>query len=190
MLWRGSEALLPGHGLGPYYVQRCCLLLIERIRVEGRQNDLVPVAGTTPAGREQVPNRLYTVSELMRLTGMSRKQVGYWADIGLVEPSLQDPNAAGGRPSYFYSATQVLKAMVFCDLRRRGYSLRQVRDVARNLRDDQLDLSQSQAYLLTDGYSVYYAFSDGEAIDVLKHHRQGLLLVQIHEHVAKLREVA
>jgi hypothetical protein len=43
---------------------------------------------------------------------------------------------------------------------------------------------------LTDGYSVYYAFSHDEVVDVLKNHRQLLLLVPVHEHVDRLRKVA
>ena len=69
-------------------------------------------------------------------------------------------------------------------------TLGQVQQIARNLEEHGLRLDASEAYLLTDGYSVYYALSDDEVVDVLKHRRQMLLLVPIHEQVAKLREVA
>jgi DNA-binding transcriptional MerR regulator len=157
--------------------------------VEDSEHGLVPIAasGTTP---QDLAKRLYTAPELMRLAGMSRKQVSYWAQIGLVAPVFHDPQAAGGRPSLFYSAAEVVKAMIICELRRRGFSLRQVQEVAKNLEEGNINLYDSQAYLLTDGYSVYYAFDDGEVVDVLKNHRQLLLLVPIHEHVEKLRRVA
>ncbi len=139
--------------------------------------------------RERLTKRLYTVPELIRLTGLTRKQVTHWAEIGLVNPTLRDPDAAVGQPASFYSATDALKALILADLRRRGFTPSQMQQVARNLREHDIQLYASETYLLTDGYSVYYAFSDGEVVDVLKHRGQ-MLLVPIHEQVAKLQEVA
>lgn len=133
---------------------------------------------------------LYTAPELMRLTGMTRKQIGYWAKIGLVNPDFHDPLAGIGRPALFYTAAEVVKALIVCELRRAGFAPRQVKQVARNLQERGVRLDNSEAYLLTDGYSVYYAVSDDGVVDVLKHHRQMLLLVPIHEQVARLQEVA
>lgn len=70
--------------------------------------------------------RLYTVPELVRLTGISRKQVAYWARIKLLNPVMREPNARNGSPSSFYSAKEVVKALIICDLRRAGFSLRQI----------------------------------------------------------------
>ncbi len=140
--------------------------------------------------RGQLGKRLYTAPELMRLTGMTRKQVTYWAQIGLITPTLRDPNADNGRPALFYSSTEVVKALIVCELRRSGFSPRQVQQVAHNLQERGIELSESKAYLLTDGYSVYYAYNDGEVVDVLKNHHQMLLLIPIHEQIAKLQEVA
>lgn len=142
------------------------------------------------AHQERFSKRLYTAPELMRLTGMTRKQVTYWAQIGLITPVLRASNADSGRPALYYSSAEVVKALIVCELRRSGFSPRQVQQVARNLQEQGIQLYESEAYLLTDGYSVYYAFSDGEVVDVLKHRHQMMLLVPIHEQVAKLQEVA
>lgn len=142
------------------------------------------------SANQPITNRFYTAPELMRLTGMTRKQVTYWERIGLVMPILRDANADNGKPSLFYSGSEVVKALIVCELRKRGFSPRQVQQVARNLQARGIRLSETETYLLTDGYSVYYAYSDDEVIDVLKHHHQMLLLVPIHEQVAKLQEVA
>jgi DNA-binding transcriptional MerR regulator len=124
----------------------------------------------------------------MRLTRMSRKQVVYWERIGLVVPTLRRTGAGVGRPAAFYSASEVLKALIVCELRRAGFSPRRVQQVVRNLEEHGLHLHDREAYLLTDGYSVYYAHSDDEVVDILKNRRQMLLLVPIHEQVAKLQE--
>src|SRR4051812_46662080 len=76
---------------------------------------------------------LYTAPELMRLTGMTRKQVTYWARIGLLKPNLRNSKALPGQPGLFYSAVEIIKALIVCDLRRAGFTPRQVQQVARNL---------------------------------------------------------
>ncbi len=149
------------------------------------------------SGLRRVPSRLsdlkkrqYTVPELIGLTGISRKQVDYWAKTHLLSPLMRDMKAAVGRPASFYTASEVVKAMIIADLKRAGFSLRQIQQVARNLEEHGISLAKAENYLLTDGFSVYYASSDNEAIDILKHHRQMLLLIPIHEQVEKLRKAA
>jgi DNA-binding transcriptional MerR regulator len=157
------------------------------------ENDLPKPIGNTSQNlskRELPKKRLYSAPELMRLTGMTRKQVTYWARIDLIKPTLRDPDAENGQLALFYSSTEVLKALIVCELRRYGFSPRQVQQVARNLEEQGIQLYESETYLLTDGYSVYYAYSDGEVVDVLMNHHQMLLLVPIHEQVAKLQEAA
>jgi len=145
---------------------------------------------TTLPQRDTLGKRLYTVPELLRLTGMTRKQATHWAKIGLLSPALRDTKAPTGKPSSFYSAVDVIKALIFCDLRRAGFTPSQVQKVARNLEEHGLRLAAPEPYLLTDGYSVYYANSDNEVVDILRHNRQMLLLIPIHEQVEKLRNAA
>lgn len=131
--------------------------------------------------------RMYSIPELIRLTGMTRKQVYYWARIGLVSPAIRDASAKSGQPSAFYSINEVMKALIVCELRRSGFSPRQVEHLALNLQEFGMGLSEEQVYLLTDGHSVYYARTDMEVVDVLKTHRQMFMLIPIHEHLVKLK---
>lgn len=140
--------------------------------------------------QNHLEKRLYTVPDLLRLTGITRKQVGYWAQIKLLNPVMRELNVRKGSPTSFYSAKEVVKALIICDLRRAGFSLRQIQQVVRNLEEHGLRLDQSKNYLVTDGYSVYYATSETEAFDILRHHRQMLLLVPVHEQVERLRKAA
>lgn len=138
----------------------------------------------------ELNKRHYIVPELMGLAGISRKQVDYWSKTQLLNPLMRDVKAAVGKPVSFYTAAEVVKGMIIADLKRAGFSLRQIQQVARNLKEHGVSLAKAQNYLLTDGLSVYYASSDNEVIDILKHHRQMLLLIPIHEQVEKLRKVA
>lgn len=140
--------------------------------------------------RDRLMKSMYTATEMMRLSGITRKQVSYWAKIGLVIPAFHDPIAGVGKPALFYTAAQVVKTMVAAELRRAGFAPRQVQQIVLNLEEQGLKLNESKAYLLTDGHSVYFALSNTEVVDVLKHHRQMLLLLPLHEQVAKLRKAA
>ena len=134
--------------------------------------------------------RLYTVPELVGLTGITRKQVSYWERIKLLNPRMREPNARAGSPSAFYAPEDVVKALVICDLKRSGFSLRQIQQVINNLEEYGIRLDGSKNFLITDGYSVYYADNNNEAVDILRHHRQRLLLVPVHEQVEKLKKAA
>jgi DNA-binding transcriptional MerR regulator len=158
-------------------------------RTKDKSGDLTRLTRALPA-KAALNKRLYTLPELVRLAGMTRKQATHWAKIGLLRPALRNSNAQTGKPASFYSAKDVIKAFIICELRRAGFTPRQVQKVASNLGEHSLHLEDSKAYLLTDGYSVFYANSDNEVVDILKHHRQMLLLVPIHEQVEKLKNVA
>lgn len=153
------------------------------------EKELTMVRRTSPK-QNNSSKRLYTVPDLLGIAGISRKQVAYWAQIELLSPVIRKTRAPAGRPASFYSAEDVIKALIISDLKRRGFSLRQIQQVARNLEEHGIKLDESENYLLTDGYSVYYASSNNEVVDILKHHRQMLLLIPVHEQVEKLRRVA
>lgn len=151
---------------------------------EGNPTTPFPVAMNRVAS-DRLPKRSYTTPEPIRLTGMTR-----WAKIGPFPPALHDPTADTGKPALFYTTAQTVKALIVREMRRAGFTLRQVQQVTRNLKEHGLRLAESEAYRFTDGYSVSYALSNDEVGDISKHRRQMLLLLPIHEQQAKQREVA
>lgn len=155
---------------------------------ETKRAEITTLSQSLPSGKER-GKQSFTVPELIRLTSMSRKQVNYWAKIGLLVPTMRNTERVAGKAASFYSRQDVLRALVIQEMRRRGISTQQVQKVIRNLEKEGLRLDESSKYLLTDGYSVYYAKSDTELIDMLKHNQQ-LVFVSIYEQVEKLRKAA
>ncbi len=134
--------------------------------------------------------RYYTIPELQKLTGLSRRQLDYWAQVRLITPSLRDPRVrGGGKPASFYCTIEALKVLMFSDLKQRGFSLPQVRQLYRNLLSTGVRLDEAGTYLLTDGVTILCAKSNSEVVDLLKHNRQ-MLLIPIQEQIEKLRKVA
>lgn len=134
-------------------------------------------------------NRYYTIPELTQLTGLSRRQVDYWATMNLITPSLRDTAIRGGKPASFYSTLEALKILIFSDVKKRGFSLMQIRQLQRNFASNGVRLDEAGTYLLTDGVTIFYANNDNEVVDILKSNRQ-MLLVPIQEQIERLKKVA
>lgn len=156
-------------------------------KITQKTTDLTPVCGESTW--RMLRKRRYTVPELMVLTGMTRKKVEYWAVIGLLTPSMRNYNALGSQPASFYSAKEVIKAMIMCDLRQRGFRPSQLKKIAQELEKLGRRLGDINLYLLSDGHSVYLKNSETEVIDILKAKGQ-MLLVPVHEQIERLRRVA
>jgi DNA-binding transcriptional MerR regulator len=131
--------------------------------------------------------RGYTVPELIRVTGMSRRQVRHWAKIKFLRPCLRDTKARGSQHASYYSAESVIRALIICEMTRRGLSLAKVRRVEAYLKRKGLRLNESAKYLITDGETAYYAESETRVVDILKHENQ-MILIPVWEKMAKLRQ--
>ena len=133
--------------------------------------------------------RYYTIPELTKLTGLTRRQLDYWAAQKLITPTLRNPRLRGGQPASFYSTSEALKILIFSDVKRRGFSLVQIRQLQRNFISNGVKLDGAGTYLLTDGVTILYAKSNTEVVDILKSNRQ-MLLVPIQDQLALLKGVA
>lgn len=97
-------------------------------------------------------------------TGISYRQLDYWARTGLVVPSVRD--ATGSGSARLYSFRDVLVLKVVKRLLDTGVSLHNIRTAVELLRARGMD-DLAQLTLLSDGATVYECTSQDEIIDLL-----------------------
>jgi DNA-binding transcriptional MerR regulator len=126
------------------------------------------------------------INELIKITGLSRAQITFYEKTKLLGPALREySKSRRRRPAVFYSEKDVLKALIISDMQAAGFSTHQLRTAIENLED--LGFSfEAKSHLLTNGDSVYVADTEGAVIDILRRHRQMLLLVSIEDQIQKV----
>jgi len=111
----------------------------------------------------------FTAHQATKFTGCSPRQLRYWDQIGLVQPSVQ---STGGRPGVprMYSFRDLVALKVVKSLLDNGMSLQRVRRAWEYLnRRAKLDRQLSEVQLITDGVSIFkIARRNGEIIDALR----------------------
>ena len=104
-----------------------------------------------------------------KFTGCTSRQLRYWDQIGLVQPSVQ---STGGRPGVprLYSFRDLVALRVVKSLLDGGMSLQRVRRSWEFLnKKADLDQHLSEVQLVTDGQSIFKVYRrDGEVMDALK----------------------
>ncbi len=100
-----------------------------------------------------------------RLTGVTYRQLDYWARTGLVTPSIAPARGSGSKRAYSYG--DVLEVKVIKSLLDAGLSLARARQAVDCLRGDLgADLAASSLVLSERGSVL--ARSDGELVDLLR----------------------
>jgi len=111
----------------------------------------------------------FTTHQATKFTGCTSRQLRYWDQIGLVEPSVQ---GTGGRPGVarLYSFRDLVALKVVRSLLDGGMSLQRVRRAWDYLnRRAGLDRHLSEVSLVTDGQSIFkICRRDGEVLDALR----------------------
>ena len=130
--------------------------------------------------------KTFTSQNVVRLTGISPRQLQWWDEQGIVSP------ARHGR-CRLYSLADLTEISVICELRRKGFSLQRVRKVLRFLQREYgkrlvSTLSSSgEVHLLTDGDRIYLETSARQVIDILKNARQPLLTICLSDAFRQIR---
>lgn len=100
-----------------------------------------------------------------RLTGVTYRQLDYWARTGLVTPSITPASGSGSKRSYSYG--DVLEVKVIKSLLNSGLSLSRARQAVECLRRALGADLASSSLVLSDTGSVL-AHSDGDLVDLLR----------------------
>lgn len=130
----------------------------------------------------------FTSRDVMRLTGITARQLQWWDECGLVVPER-----VGHRR--VYSFEDLTEVAVICELRRKGFSLQRMRKVVRFLQKEfsqrlgETVSTSSNYHLLTDGRSLYLETSPQQIVDILKNSRQPMFAVCLSDTVRQVKAV-
>ena len=100
-----------------------------------------------------------------RLTGVTYRQLDYWARTGLVMPSITPAMGSGSKRKYAY--LDVLEVKVIKSLLTSGVSLARARQAVECLRNSLGADLASSSLVMSDTGSVL-AHSDGDLVDLLR----------------------
>ena len=100
-----------------------------------------------------------------RLTGVTYRQLDYWARTGLVTPSITPAMGSGSKRKYAY--LDVLEVKVIKSLLTSGVSLARARQAVECLRNSLGADLASSSLVMSDTGSVL-AHSDGDLVDLLR----------------------
>jgi len=128
--------------------------------------------------------RTYSSREVASLTGLSARQLQLWDAGGLLSPTIPSHRTdAGGYTERRYTPIELFELLVLADLRRHGFSVHQLHELQRILREEfgerlfDATGGGGSVQLLTDGRDIYARTAAGAFFNLLKSPRQPLLVV-------------
>jgi len=128
--------------------------------------------------------KTYSSREVASLTGLTARQLQVWDAGGLLSPTIPPHRTdAGGYTERRYTPIELFELLVLADLRRRGFSVHQLRQLQRVLREQfgerlfDATGGGGAVQLLTDGRDIYARTATGAFFNLLKSPKQPLLVV-------------
>ena len=131
---------------------------------------------------------LFTSQEIIRLTGITARQLQWWDERGLVVPGREGHRRV-------YSFEDLTEVAVICELRRKGFSLQRMRKVVRFLQKEfskrlaETVGGSSNYHLLTDGSALYLETSPQQIVDLLKNSRQPMFAICLSDTVREVKAI-
>lgn len=130
----------------------------------------------------------FTSQEVIRLTGITARQLQWWDERHIVVPQRLGHRRV-------YSLEDVSEIAVICQLRSKGFSLQRVRKVVRFLQKEfgkrlaEIVSRSSDYHLLSDGRSLYLETSPQQIVDILKNSRQPMFAVCLSDTVRQVKAI-
>ena len=128
--------------------------------------------------------RTYSSREVASLTGLTARQLQLWDQGGLVAAAIPPhKTAAGGYTERRYTPIELFELLVLADLRRRGFSVRQLHVILQTLNEQfrtrlfDATGGGGPVQLLTDGQEIYARNERGDFFNLLRTPTQPLLVV-------------
>jgi DNA-binding transcriptional MerR regulator len=128
----------------------------------------------------------FTSQDVVRLTGITARQLQWWDERGIVVPARQGHRRV-------YSFEDLTEVALICELRRKGFSLQRMRKVIRFLQQEfskrlaETVGSASNYHLLTDGRNLYLETSPQQIVDILKNSRQPMFAICLSDTVREVK---
>ena len=121
-----------------------------------------------------------------RITGVTYRQLDYWARTTLVTPSVTAAHGSGSKRQYSYG--DLVEVKVIKSLLDAGVSLSRTRQAVHCLRDS-LGADLASASLILSGSETVMAHSNGEIVDLLRGGQGVFNVVPLSGVVAELDSV-
>jgi DNA-binding transcriptional MerR regulator len=104
---------------------------------------------------------------VIKLVGISYRQLDYWARTGLVTPSVRAADGSGTQRLYGF--TDIVELRIIKRLLDAGVSLGKIRKALGYLREESGGKPLSDVTLMSDGDRIYACHSGEEVVDALSH---------------------
>ena len=105
--------------------------------------------------------KLYSSREVAQLTGLTARQLQWWAQRNLFPPAVESHKTeAGGFTERRYTPIELLELMVLADLRRKGFTVARIRKLLQVLKTR----FKTRLYEAIEGGGPVTLYIDGENI--------------------------
>jgi DNA-binding transcriptional MerR regulator len=128
--------------------------------------------------------KTYSSREVAALTGLTARQLQLWDTGGLLSPTIPSHKTdAGGYTERRYTPIELFELLVLADLRRRGFTVHELREIVRILEEQfghrlfDATGGGGSVQLLTDGSDIYARTASGAFFNLLKTPTQPLLVI-------------
>jgi DNA-binding transcriptional MerR regulator len=128
--------------------------------------------------------KLYSSREVAQLTGLTARQLQWWAKRNLFPPAVPSHKTeAGGFTERKYTPIELLELMVLADLRRKGFSIGRIRKLLQVLRTRfktrlyEAIEGGGPVTLYIDGENIYARTEDGDLFSILDNAAQPLMMM-------------